>query len=95
MRAASQVPQQEPTEIDRTLEREAEQLFESVLTDIARKLWPDHTAAFLAAEAGCVQRAAEHYLAGTRKWSGDAIAAIVSEILRRHRLRNVRIVARR
>jgi len=38
---------------------------------------------------------AERYLGGHCEWSGDAIAAIVSEILRRHSMRNVRVAARK
>jgi uncharacterized protein YoaH (UPF0181 family) len=38
-------------------------------------------------------RQAERYLGG-HGWSGDAIAAIVAEILRRHAMRNVKITKR-
>lgn len=65
-----------------------------VLNDIAAALWPKNTAAHLAAALGCSVRTVERYLEGKRQWSGDAIAAIVSEILRRHSLRNVRITKR-
>ena len=78
-------------EIKRTdvhFERADEQLF---LTDVARLLWPTKTAAHVAAVAGCTERAAQFYLAGDRDWSGDAIAAVVAEILRRHKMRNVKI----
>jgi hypothetical protein len=97
MRANLQVPFSEPTEIHRTDVQTAEpgeQLFASVMAEIAGKLWPDNTAAHLAAAAHCGVRAAEYYLAGGRKWSGDAIAAIVSEILRRHAMRHVKVAAR-
>ena len=67
----------------------------SVLSSIARMLWPHKTAANLAAATNCSVRAAEMYLAGDRDWSGDAIAAVVSEILRRHAMRNIRITPRR
>lgn len=70
-------------------------MFGSTLADIARTLWPENTAPEIAAAAGCSTRAAEFYLAGGREWSGDAIAAIVSEILRRHKMRNVKVTARK
>lgn len=54
-------------------------------------LWPAGTAACIADEAGCTVRAAELYLEGKRKWSGDALAAIVAEILKRHGMRHVRV----
>lgn len=63
----------------------------SVLADIAATLWPKATAPNLAAAAKCEVRTAERYLGGQRDWSGDAIAAIVSEILRRHSMRNVKV----
>lgn len=66
----------------------------SVLAEIAKVLWPDATAANIAAEAHCTVRAAELYLEGKRKWSGDALAVIVAEILKRHGMRNVRVRAR-
>lgn len=81
--------------IDRTAVRQDEQLFGSTLADIAKTLWPHKTAAQIAAAVGCSERAAEFYLAGDRDWSGDAIAAIVSEILKRHQMRNVRVTARK
>lgn len=66
----------------------------SVLADIARTLWPENTAPFLASAAGCEVRTAERYLGGQRDWSSDAMAAIVAEIMRRHGLRNVKVVKR-
>lgn len=80
--------------IVRTDVRATEQLFVSTVADIARTLWPQDTAPNVASAAGCSVRAAEYYLAGDRDWSGDAIAAIVSEILRRHSMRNVRVTKR-
>lgn len=68
---------------------------QSFLTDLSRMLWPKKTAANLAAVAGCSVRAAQFYLDGQRDYSGDALAAIVSEVLKRHAMRNVRVVARR
>ena len=67
----------------------------SVLADIAYTLWPEQTAPSLAAAVKCEVRTAERYLGGQRDWSGDAIAAIVSEILKRHSMRNVRVTAKR
>lgn len=81
-------------ESDRTDVRSDEQLFGDVLSEIASTLWPESTAANIAAEAGCSVRAAEYYLGGQRDWSGDAIAAIVGEILKRHKMRNVKVSKR-
>lgn len=94
MRALSTSSEIGTTKIDRTGVRPSEQLFGSCVADVAKTLWPEATAAFVATAAGCSQRAAEYYLGGQREWSGDAIAAIVSEILKRHSMRNVRIRAR-
>ena len=71
-----------------------EQLFGSTLSQIARMLWPQKTAANLAAAANCSVRAAEFYLAGERDWSADALSAIVLEILKRHGMRNLRVKAK-
>jgi len=82
-------------EIDRTDTQESEQSFAPIIADIARMLWPPpKTAAQVAAAIGCSERAAEFYLSGDREWSGDAIAIIVAEILKRHHMRNVKIVPR-
>jgi hypothetical protein len=78
----------------RPVGRDTDQLVGSVLADIARTLWPEQTAPCLAAAAKCEVRTAERYLGGQRDWSGDAIAAIVSEILKRHSMRNVRVTGR-
>ena len=51
--------------------------------------------AHVATLVGCTERAAEFWLSGQRDWSGDAIAAIVSEILKRHSMRNVKITPRK
>jgi hypothetical protein len=82
-------------EFDRPDDRATDQMVGSVLVDIARTLWPEGTAPNLAAAAKCEVRTAERYLGGQRDWSGDAIAAIVSEILKRHSMRNVKIVSKR
>jgi hypothetical protein len=89
------MPRVAATESERSIVDADEQLFGSTLSQVARTLWPQKTAANIAAAANCSVRAAEFYLAGDREWSGDAIAAIVSEILSRHRMRNVRVTARR
>jgi hypothetical protein len=71
-----------------------------VLTDIAKLvLWQRNTAAHLAAAVEkhggqCSVRQAERYLGG-HEWSGDAVAAVMQEILVRRSMRNVRVVARR
>ncbi len=66
-----------------------------VLTDIAKRvLWPGKTAEALAVASGCSVRQAERYLGG-REWSGDAVAAVMQEILKRRGMRNVRITARK
>lgn len=80
------------TESGRSIVEPDEQTFGCVLSSIARTLWPQKTAANIAACANCSVRAAEFYLAGQRDWSGDAIAAIVGEIMRRHGMRNVKVV---
>lgn len=92
--ASLRVPSTEPTAIDRPDSLVTDQLVGSVLKDIAVALWPDNAAAHLAALVGCSVRTIERYFEGSREWSGDAIAAIVSEILRRHAMRHVKVVAR-
>lgn len=83
-------------EIIRQIRRTADTSVGDVLSDIAKTLlWPENAAANLAAACGCSVRTAERYLGGHCEWSGDAIAAIVAEILRRHQMRNVRVAARR
>lgn len=74
--------------------RVTDQMVGNVLADIAYALWPKNTAPNLAAAADCEVRSAERYLEGSRAWSGDAIAAIVAEIMRRHSMRNIKIVKR-
>ena len=75
--------------------RNPEENFGSILTDIARQLFPaPNTAAKIAAEVGCSPRNIEACLSGSQDWSGDAVAVFVAEICRRHRMRNIRVVAR-
>ena len=90
-----QVPSFGTTEIVRRELRGTEENFGSIVGDVARLLWPKGTAAEIAALIGCSVRNAELQLSGQQKWSGDALAEIVAEILRRHRLRNVCVAARR
>lgn len=95
MGAVSRVPVLERTEIDRPDCPVTDQMVGSVLKDIAEALWPENAAANLAAEIGCAVRTVERYFEGKREWSGDAIAVIVAEILHRHSMRNVKVVAKR
>jgi hypothetical protein len=80
--------------IDRPNEFVTDQMVENVFAAIAKTLWPKNTAPFLAAAIQCEVRTAERYLEGSRSWSGDAIAVIVAEILKRHAMRNVKVVSR-
>lgn len=81
-------------EIDRPDGQATDQMVENVLADIAKTLWPKNTAPMLASEIGCEVRSVERYLEGSRAWSGDAIAVIVSEIMQRHGARNLKIKSR-
>lgn len=94
MRAHSSVAVARATETDRPGGRDTDQMVENVLADIAKALWRKNTAPNLAAVTDCEVRSAERYLEGSRDWSGDAVAAIVAEILRRHKMRNVKVIAR-
>lgn len=94
MRAVSAADTARATEIDRPNGVETDHLVENVLADVAKTLWPTNTAPSLATEIGCEVRTVERYLEGSRAWSGDAIAAIVAEILRRHQMRNFRVTSR-
>jgi hypothetical protein len=91
MASALRSSRAEPTDNYRTSVQSEEQF---ALSNVARLLWPLKTAAHIAAAAGCSERAAVFYLACERQWSGDAIAAIVAEILKRHSMRNVKVRAR-
>lgn len=95
MRALSTVPRAGAIVINRKPLRADEENFGSILTDIARMLYPPpKTAAQIAAAIGCTERNAELCLAGKQSWSGDAVAIFVSEICRRHRMRNLKVVRR-
>jgi hypothetical protein len=95
MRSSSAVGALRTIESLRPSGRDTDQMVGDVLSDIARTLWPSKTAEHVASCSGCTVRAAERYLAGDREWSGDALAIIVAEILKRHGMRNARVVARR
>ncbi len=83
------------TENVRSEIRDTEESFGSIFTDIVELLYPaPNTAAQLASELGCSVRNVELYMAGTQKWSGDAIAFIVAEIMRRHQMRNFKVTKR-
>lgn len=95
MRATSAVALIRATKTARSDLRLTEESFGSIFSDIARMLWPAKTAAHAASAIGCSERNAELCLAGTQKWSGDAVAAIIAEVLKRHAMRNVKVVANR
>ena len=95
MGSASSVPRSGTIETSRQARRETDTSVGDVLSNICKLiLWPENTAACLAAEADCSVRQAERFLGGHCEWSGDAQAAVIAEILRRKKMRNVRIVAR-
>jgi hypothetical protein len=94
MGALSAVPLRERTEINRPLGPPTDHLVEDGLAGVVWHLWGQNAPAKLAAILKCSPRTVERYIEGARDWSGDAIAAIVSEILKRHSMRNVRIRAR-
>lgn len=95
MRAVSSAALAPAIESDRTGIRPTEHLFGSIFGDIARLLWPHKTAAHVAAAVGCSERGAEMWLAGDREWSGDAVAVLVAEVLKRHHVRGVKVAARK
>lgn len=73
-----------------------EENYGNVLTDLARYLYPPpKTAAQIAAAIKCSERNIEFCLSGKQEWSGDAIAHFISEILRRHGMRNFKVVRRK
>lgn len=82
-------------EIDRPSGPATDQMVEDVLTGIVWQLWGECAPAKLAAIIKCDPRTVERYMEGSREWSGVALAAIVTEILRRHSMRNVRVTARK
>lgn len=83
------------SESGRQLRRQADTSVGDVLTDIAKRvLWPENTAAHIAAAARCSVRQAERCLGGHCDWSGDAVAAIIGEIVKRRGMRNIKIKPR-
>lgn len=95
MRAVSGQADLAAMQISRSDLRDTEESFGTVLTDIARMLYPaPNTAAQIAVELQCSVRNVELCLSGKQSWSGDAIALFVAEIMRRHRMRNFRVTKR-
>lgn len=83
------------TEINRSDLHLTEESFGSILSEVVELLYPPpNTPAQLAAKLGCSVRNVELYLSGKQKWSGDAVAFIVAEIMRRHSMRNFRVTKR-
>ena len=96
MRGLSQAASARSIQTARRVFSLGEESYGSVLTDIAIMLWPPpKTAAQVASAIGCGERNAELCLAGKQNWSGDAVAAIVAEILKRHGMRNAKVIARK
>ncbi len=93
MRALSAGEAARTTEISRRGLQDTEESF--ALADIVELLYPPpNTAAQLASELHCTVRNVELYLSGKQKWSGDAVAFIVAEIMRRHHMRNFKVSKR-
>lgn len=96
MGTASTVPRVGTIETDRHESRTTDIYVGDVLSEIAKRvLWTENTAPCLAAAANCSVRQAERILGGHCEWSGDATAAVISEILKRRGMRNVRVTARK
>ncbi len=95
MGAASRELSTAATEIGRPNGAATDQMVEDALSNLAWDLWGQNTPAKIAAVLRCSPRAIERYMEGKRKWSGEAVAVIVEELLRRHRMRNVRVTARK
>ena len=95
MQGTSGVQRSTASESDRHESRDTDRSVGDVLSNICKLvLWPENTAAYLAAACGCSVRQAERYLGG-HEWSGDATAAVITEILVRKKMRNVRVTARK
>lgn len=95
MHGRSSVPRSGTTETVRHAWRGTDTSDGDILSDIAKRvLWPQNTAACLAVACGCSVRQAERYLGG-REWSGDAVSAVMEEILKRRGMRNVKVTTRR
>lgn len=95
MRAVSAAGAARAAEIVRNELRDTETDFGETLVEIVKKLYPPpNSAAQFAAELHCSVRLIELYFQGKQPWSGDAIAFIVAEILRRHHMRNFKVVKR-
>lgn len=95
MRAVSAADTARSAEIVRRNALVTEESFGSILGDVVRLLYPaPNTAAQLASQLDCTVRNVELCLSGKQKWSGDAVAFIVAEIMRRHAMRNFRVAAK-
>jgi len=103
MRSSSGAQRAPAIESDRQVCQANDTSVGDALADICKLvLWPDDTAAHLAAAiqratppTECSVRQAERYLGGQCDWSGAAQAVIISEILKRRGVRNVKVVPRR
>jgi hypothetical protein len=96
MRSVSGAQHAPAIEIDRQASREDDRFVGDALAGICKLiLWPENTAAYLAAAAKCSTRQAERFLGGHCEWSGAAQAAVITEVLNRRGMRNVKIVPRR
>lgn len=92
MRPSSAIAVAHATAIVRSDLRLTEENFGSILTDLAKRLYPPpNTAAQIAAVLDCSVRNVELCLSGRQNWSGDAVAEFVAEICRRHRMRNLKV----
>lgn len=93
MRAESQAVRLTATKTVRSHLQDTEESFG--ITELARHLFPaPNTAAQIASELRCSVRNVELCLSGKQNWSGDAVALFVGEVLRRHKMRNFRVMAR-
>lgn len=69
---------------ERTSVPDREHPFPAFVT-VVRALWPEKTAAHLAAAAGVSERCAKFWLSGDRAPSHDAFMAVLNKISRRER----------
>lgn len=94
MGAESQAAHAAATKFDRSGFQSTEESFG--ITELARSLYPaPNTAAQIATELGCSVRNIELCLSGKQNWSGDAVAVFVGEVLRRHKMRNFKVIPKR
>jgi len=102
MRAVSREFREGTIETVRQESRETDNFVGDALSHICKLiLWPENTAPHLAAAiekfsgSQCSTRTAERYLGGHSDWSSDAQAAVITEILKRKGMRNVRVTGRK